>query len=403
LPVVTKETLVRVGDLEQAAERLRTALSRPVPLSYGQGSWTLTGAELSAFVVQRIDPTKRGAEAHVMSLDQAKLAIWLLERIGPDVEREPVNAVVGWNEGPVALEPSVDGITLRAKELAQLVEAQFFGNHAPIILPVTITEPEVNSNNLGALGITMRLARGDSYYGNGSEDRNTNVEIGTKLLNNTLIPPHATFSLNAAIGEITADKGYVESQVVEAERAGRDIGGGICQVSTTVFRAALLAGLPIVEWWPHTYRLRGYEVDGWGPGYDASILQAGPDPANWGDFKFENPTDSWMLVESWTVDGYVVVNLYGPDLGYKVEFSETYVSEPLTTDEDIEVVNPELDPGTIEQTEWPIDGFEVEFVRSVYDRNGELLYDRKFYTRFRERANVYQVSPDMEGTSPASI
>jgi vancomycin resistance protein YoaR len=174
-------------------------------------------------------------------------------------------------------------------------------------------------------------------------------------------------------------------------------------VSTTVFRAALLAGLPIVEWWPHTYRLRGYEVDGWGPGYDASILQVGPDPANWGDFKFENPSDSWMLVESWTVDGYVVVNLYGPDLGYKVEFSETLVSEPLTTDEDIEVVNPELDPGTIEQTEWPIDGFEVEFVRSVYDRNGELLYDRKFYTRFRERANVYQVSPDMEGESPASI
>jgi vancomycin resistance protein YoaR len=188
LPVVTKETIVRAGDLEQAAERLRTALSRPVPLSYGQGSWSLTGAELSAFVVQRIDPTKRGAEAHVMSLDQAKLAIWLLERIGPDVEREPVNAVVGWNEGPVALEPSVEGITLRAKELAQLVEAQFFGNHAPIILPVTITQPEVNSNNLGSLGITTRLARGDSYYGNGSADRNTNVEIGTQLLNHTLIP-----------------------------------------------------------------------------------------------------------------------------------------------------------------------------------------------------------------------
>jgi vancomycin resistance protein YoaR len=263
--------------------------------------------------------------------------------------------------------------------------------------------PPVRNDNLDTLGITTHLGRGDSNYdGGGGWERIHNIEVGTGLLNGTLVPPGEEFSFNHAIGEITEDKGYVASAVVVAERVGRDIGGGICQVSTTAFRAALMSGLPITEWWPHTYQMLQYEHDGWGPGYDASILQPEGDPFGGGDFKFLNPTDSWLLVEAWTTGVHVVVNIYGPDLGYEVAFSDTYKSGPIVEGENMEIVNYDLPPGSIIQTEFPLVGFEVSFVRTVYDRDGEVVEEREFYTRFKGRGNVYQVSPDMVGTSPAS-
>lgn len=77
------------------------------------------------------------------------------------------------------------------------------------------------------------------------------------------MPPGGTFSFNGAIREITVDKGYQVADAITNATVGRDIGGGVCQVSTTVFRAALEAGMPMVEWWPHTFRLLGYEAQGW--------------------------------------------------------------------------------------------------------------------------------------------
>jgi vancomycin resistance protein YoaR len=268
-------------------------------------------------------------------------------------------------------------------------------------VPVSVLAPAVDSNNLDALGITTKLAVGDSAYYGSDAGRATNIVVGSNLLNGTLIPPHGEYSFNHSIGVITTDKGYVESAVIEGDRVGRDIGGGICQVSTTVFRAALYAGLQITEWWPHSYRLGFYEQDGWMPGMDASILQPDHDPFSGGDFKFINPSDSWMLVESYVQNERVYVIIYGADLGYTIEISQPIVSEPIVNDSPaIENVNYDLPPGTIQQTEWEVPGYTVWFSRTVYDRNGATVEYREFTSYFGSHPNVYQVSPDMVGQSP---
>ena len=405
LPVLSQPPRVRVADLEAARARVEETLARPVEVVHADQRWQLAPEDLGRFVVQVVDPAKSGAGAVTVGLDQTALAAWLGERFAAEIDRDPVNAEIGWNEGPVVVNPAEDGLKLQPEAFARDLEAAFFaGEHpVPVPIPVTVTKPAIDGTNLDALGITTRLARGDSNYDGGTPERNTNVEVGTALLNGTLVPPHSEFSFNHAIGEITVDKGYVESSVVQAERVGRDIGGGICQVSTTMFRAALLSGLPITEWWPHAYRILSYEYDGWGPGYDASILQPEGDPFGGGDFKFENPTDSWLLIESWTDGVHVIVNIYGPDLGYDVQFSDTVFGGPYPHGQpDLEVVNPALPEGTIQQTEWPLDSSEATFVRDVYGPDGDLLYSREFHTSFRGRGNVYQVSPDMAGLSPAA-
>lgn len=402
LPTNTNIASVRSEDLAGAKEVVETALNRPVKVAFEGQVWELAASELGEFVVQRTDKTATGADAVTMTLDTDALSSWLAAEYEPLVNRDPVNAVVGWNQGPVAVVPSTNGIHLRPSTMAENVRDSFFDDHKTVQIPVNVIKPEVDSNNLAALGLTTELSRGTSNYDGSTPDRATNIAVGTSLLNGTLIPPGGTFSFNHSIGEITAEKGYVEAKVIVAERIDRDIGGGICQVSTTVFRAALLAGLPIVEWWPHDYRIAYYERDGWGPGYDASILQPEGDPFGGGDFQFTNPSDSWMLLESWADGANVVVKLYGAESGLDAQFSETVEGKTIKPDPDLEVVDPKLDPGTINHTELPEEGLELWFTRDVYDEVGTLVESRKFYLIYHSRGNVYRVSPDMKGQSPAS-
>jgi vancomycin resistance protein YoaR len=401
LPVSTKIATIRAADLEPARELLQRAMSNPIQVTNGGGLWTLPTTDLAQFLRQDVDLENSAAPAIHLGLDREKLAAWLDERLGAAIETEPVDAEVGWNgERLISVEPSVDGVRLDAAKLAERVEGSFFGNGGGVEVPVTHVKPTIDSANLNKLGITTFLGSGQSNYSGSSDGRSTNVAVGARLLNGTLIPPWGEFSFNESIGWIDEDKGFVEAQVIDGEEIGQDIGGGICQVSTTVFRAAYLAGLPITEWWPHRFRIGFYEYDGWEPGLDASILQPTEDPATWADFKFENPSSHWMLVESWTDGVNVVVNIYGADLGYKVESTGPTWGDKTQMLAPQEVVDAELDPGTVSLVQVAAIGEELSHYRVVRDRNGELLWERSFYTRYFPSANIWKVSPDMKGQAP---
>jgi vancomycin resistance protein YoaR len=401
LPVKTRIASVRAADLEPARALLARAISHPLQVSSDGGSWTLSGGEIGQFVDQKVTAAQNGAPSIALSLDRDKLAPWLADRLAAQINRDPVDAVVGWNgERVVSVEQSVDGVRLDAAKLAEEVEGRFFGDGGTITAPVTYIKPKIDSGNLGALGITTLLGSGQSNYSGSNDGRATNVAAGARLLNGTLIPPWGEFSFNGAIGLIDEEKGFVEAQVIDGENIGQDIGGGICQVSTTVFRAAYLAGMPITEWWPHRFRIGFYEYDGWKPGLDASILQPTTDPATWADFKFENPSDSWMLVESWTDGVNVVVNIYGADLGYQVDTTGPTWGAKTQMLQPSEVVDDKLDPGTIEEVQIGGIGEELSHYRVVRDRNGQVLWEGNFYTKYFPRGEVWKVSADMKGQAP---
>jgi vancomycin resistance protein YoaR len=401
LPVTTKIAAVRAADLEPARALLTGAMAQPVQVSSRGGLWTLPSAEIARFLRQEVVTRPDGSAAVELGLDRGPLAAWLAERLGPEIETAPVDAEVGWDgKKLISVEPSVDGIQLDAEKLAIAVEGHFFVDDGTIEAPVLLTKPTIDSANLDKLGITTLLGSGQSNYSGSSDGRSANVAVGAKLLNGTLIPPWGEYSFNGSIGSIDEEQGFVEAQVIDGESIGQDIGGGICQVSTTVFRAAYDAGLPITEWWPHRFRIPFYEYDGWPPGLDASILQPTADPSTWADFRFENPSDHWMLVESWTDGINVVVNIYGADLGFQVESTgptwgaKTQILPPK------EVVDSELEPGTVLLTQVGGIGEELSHYRVVRDRNGELLWERSYYTKYYPRGDVWKVSPDMKGQAP---
>lgn len=401
LPITTKIAAIRDADLEPAKMSLLAALAQPIQVAYGSGIWTLPTTEMAQFLVQDVENTSGKAPSLTMGLDQEKLATWLSDRLGDEIRSDPEDAEVGWDGSKlVSVVDSVDGVQLDASKLALAVEERFFHPGAAVQAPVVKTKPEIDSGNLGALGITTLLGSGQSNYAGSTDGRATNVAVGAGLVNGTLIPPYGTYSFNDSIGIIDEDKGFVEAQVIAGESIGRDIGGGICQVSTTVFRAAFLAGLPITEWWPHRFRIGFYEFDGWDPGLDASILQPTADPATWADFKFENPSDTWMLVESWTDGENVFVNIYGKDLGYEVEVTGPTWGNKMQMLAPKEEVDPKLDPGTVSLLQAGGIGEELTQYRVVKDRNGALLWERSFYTKYYPRGDIWEVSPDMKGQAP---
>lgn len=400
LPTVDKLPAVHSVDLQAAQSAMTTALSAPVTVKYGSQSWTIDPKDFGQFVSTDIDPNKTGVAAVSVAVEKDGLAQWLDSQFSESVNADPLNAEVAWDGNKVvAVAPSADGAKLRPQAMADAVAASFLGNHDPVDIPFTVLEPAVDGSNLGALGITTKLGVGSSNYDGSDDARAINIEVGSSLLNGTLIPPHGTFSFNHSIGVIGPELGFVEGQVIDGEKIGRDYGGGICQVSTTVFRAAFFAGMPIVEGWPHRWRLGFYELDGWTPGLDASIMQPEGDPFSGGDFRFENPSDSWMLVESYTDYPRVYVILYGADLGYTVDISEPVYGEATDPLGPSEVVDDSLPAGTIIQTEWAAPGLSIDYYRTVYDKDGNEVLSDDWFTTFYSRGDVYKVSPDMAGSA----
>lgn len=396
LPTIDRLPAVHAVDLESAKATIEAALSEPVPVTFGSDSWSIDPADFGDFVSVTIDPSKRGSDAVSVTVDKESLARWLSGQFADEVNRDPVDAKVAWGgSGLIAIEPSVDGVRMRPKTLAESITASFFGGHTPVEMPMSVIEPQVDENNLAALGITTKLGVGSSNFDGSDDARATNIIVGANLLNGTLVPPHGVFSFNHSIGIIGPETGFVEGQVIDGERIGRDYGGGICQVSTTVFRAAFYTGMPIVEGWPHRWRLGFYELDGWTPGLDASIMQPEGDPFGGGDFRFENPSDSWLLIESYVDYPRVFVIIYGPDLGYTVEVSDPVFGATYDPLPPSRIVDSSLPPGSFIQTEWAAPGVDITYYRTVYDRNGDEVFSDTWVTNFYARGDVYKVSPDM--------
>jgi vancomycin resistance protein YoaR len=398
LPTVDKLPSVHAADLEPARNALTTALSAPIQVTYRNQSWSIDPEEFGQFVSTTVDPARTGADAVSIAVDKDALAAWIDEQFAASVNENPVNAKVAWDGSQLkAIEASIDGARLRPEALADLVSASFLGNHETVEIPISVLKPEVDGNNLAALGITTKLGVGSSNYDGSDDARATNIAVGAELLNGTLIPPHGEYSFNHSIGVIGPELGFVEGQVIDGEKIGRDYGGGICQVSTTVFRAAYFAGMPIVEGWPHRWQLGFYELDDWTPGLDASIMQPEGDPFGGGDFRFENPSDSWMLIESYVDYPRVYVIIYGADLGYTVEISDPEYGETYDPLPPSQVVDPKLPAGTMVQTEWAAPGLDIAYYRTVYGPDGSVILEDDWVTNFYARGDVYSVSPDMAG------
>jgi hypothetical protein len=187
------------------------------------------------------------------------------------------------------------------------------------------------------------------------------VKIAALKLNHQFVAPGETFSFLKALGPITKEEGYLEGLTIQGDATVPGIGGGVCQVSTTLFRAAFYAGLPIVERHQHVYRVSYYEQDGSPVGFDAAVYDPGV------DFRFRNDTGSPLLLDASIdpVTSTLVFRLFGETTGREVKLAPTRANEKPAPPPATDVADPKLDFGLRKQVEWKATGIDATIKRSV--------------------------------------
>jgi vancomycin resistance protein YoaR len=327
----------------------------------------------------------------------------LFQKTSVSVNRDPQNpkfvfqpAKAGNNSKVTEFQPALPGVKVDSDKFkSQLTSALDTLENSDdktetFNIPVIESPPEVTTDQVNNLGIKELIGRGTSTYFHSIPGRVHNVVLAASRINGTLVAPGKTFSFNQTLGDVTQFTGYQQAYIISGGKTILGDGGGVCQVSTTMFRALLNAGLPITERAAHAYRVGYYEQDS-PPGLDATVY--GPEP----DLKFTNDTPAYILIEA-TSDpkNYsLTFELYGTSDGRVTTISKSVVTNVTPALPTVYQDDPTLPAGTLKQTDFSAAGAIVTFNYSVV-RAGQTIFAKTFVSNYRPWAAVY-----LRGTGPA--
>lgn len=312
-----------------------------------------------------------------------------LTDLGKEVYLAPQNALFQFKNGRlVAFQKEKEGQELDIEKAVLAIKKNL--GKSPDLVKIALTtrpiKPEISLDQANTLGIGELLGKGLSYFWGSSPSRIHNIILASSRLNGVLIKSGEVFSFNKVLGDISAITGYQQAYIIKEGKTILGDGGGVCQVSTTLFRAALNAGLPIIERWPHSYRVSFYEQGGFGPGLDATVFPPSV------DLKFKNDTPAHVLIQAHTdtKTKTLTFELYGTSDGRKVEISQPKIWEQTPPPEDLYKDEPTLPKGIIKQIERKAWGAKVSFERRI-ERKGETPEERRFYSLYQPWQAVYLV------------
>jgi vancomycin resistance protein YoaR len=404
VPLVIHETPPGIMDASAQAEVARRILSAPLTLSIPDaqpgdpGPWVIPPQQLAGMLVIDRLQTAEGERYQVKLSDEA-LNTYLTALAG-EVNRQPENARFIFNDDTRLLElikPAVIGRNVDVYNTIQAINRAIAeGQHSAPLTLVT-TQPEVGDTATGEqLGITEQIIAYTSYFRGSTAERLQNIEKAAANFHGLLVPPGATFSMASVMGNVSLDTGYAEAWIIFGGRTIKGVGGGVCQVSTTLFRAAFFAGYPIVERHPHAYRVGYYEqtANGWDEnlaGLDATVF------IPMVDFKFVNDSPYWLLMETYYRPNSrsLTWKFYSTSDGRTVEWETSGPQNVVDPPDPVYEENPELAQGQIIQVDWAAEGADVTVLRTVY-RDGVALFTDSFVTHYLPWADVYQYGPGTE-------
>jgi vancomycin resistance protein YoaR len=305
----------------------------------------------------------------------------------------PKDAVFKFEDGRVLeFQPSVSGKVVKQEELIKQIistidQAPQNSNQLLVEIPFTVNEASITTASANNLGIKELLGRGVSTFKHSSTTRNFNVQKGASVVNRVLVAPGETFSFLKNLGEVSLEAGYKNAYIIRQGKTELDVGGGICQVSTTLFRAMLNAGLDITQRQNHAYRVSYYEED-MPPGYDATVFIPSP------DLKFINDTGNYLLIQSYYDDKNksLTYEIYGTSDGRQVEIANyrKWGAAPAPPTKYID--DPTLAPGQLVQMEHAVPGLKTAFDWTV-TKDGQILHQKTFQSNYVPWAAVYRRGP----------
>lgn len=398
IPLVINETPPIVWNVDDAAQRIRTALAGPISLTatsaFGEqlGPWTVSRDQIAALLSVVLLDNGDGTRSYNVSIDMSAFTTFL-DTLAPGLITPAVDGRFNFDPATgqlIVTEPSASGRELDVAGTITRLEEAVFSNEARIVpMAFNYTLPRYhNQITASELGITTLVAESTTYFTGSENNRRTNIAVGASKLDGIIIPPGEEFSFNYFLGDIAAENGFVDGKVIFGGRTVAGIGGGICQVSTTIFRAAFEGGFAITERNSHGYRVGYYELNSSPPGLDAAIWQ----PER--DFRFQNNTPYHLLIETdiYPAQDAIQFRFYSTP-HWQTEIEEAIVKDIVDAPANQFVANSDLQPGEIRQIDYSADGADVTVYRNVYDMSGQLATRDYEYTHYLPWQAIFEVAP----------
>lgn len=318
-----------------------------------------------------------------------------LDFIQNEVYQEPIDALFTVEDNRVvAFRQSKDGTTIDfdklddsiQKEVSELVKAQK-SNTVRLEIPIKVSHPAIATDKVNNFGIVETIGEGVSTFYGSIPNRIFNISLATSRINGVLVAPNETFSFNKALGDVSKFTGYKEAYVIQSGKTVLGDGGGVCQVSTTLFRAILNTGLPLVERHAHAYRVGYYEQNS-PPGLDATIFTPTV------DLRFKNDTGRHILIQGVVDKENLTLTflLFGTKDNREVTLTKPVITSQTAPPPPVTQDDPNLPRGQVRQVEHEAWGARVVFERIV-KKDGKELYKDTFASNYRPWGAVF-----MKGT-----
>jgi len=372
VPMKAVPPKVSTADAEARAGVAALYLARPVTLRYRERTMVLSPREMAGMLSVN---TGADADTYPLTFRNARAAARLHELFSW-AETPPVDARIEVHpEGGITVTPSTVGEVLDMEVLLEdLDDTALGGGLRSVFVALKPAMPKLTSDDVETMGLASLGAQFVTYFDPRNTTRAGNIALAAKLVDGSVIEPGQTFSLNAAMGPRTTNRGFDYAPVIAADGVLRQgVGGGICQYATTLFNAVLLAGLPVVERQAHSLYISHYPI-----GRDATV--------SWGavDFKFRNDSGKALMIRSWVQGDHLTVAIVGKT-GREVTFKTGpfYDSRrPVHGQSDPRVIyDADLGPGVV-RWERGIDGHSVKVERTVRDAKGAVLFRDAFVSHY---------------------
>jgi len=414
IKLIVKETPPAIRDAEEAAKQIRAMVGSPIQIyiegatTKDPGPWQVSPDFISGMIGIIRKDDGNGA-AHYEVTTNADPLKNFMQNLAPQLTSEPVNARFLFNDDSKQLQVITDSVDGRSLDVDTTLKnfknvlTRPDNRRAALVFKTEV--PKVNSKSTAAeLGIKEEIVSSTTFFYGSSPERRTNIQVAAAKFHGLVIAPGEEFSFNKYLGDVSPEEGYETGLVIYGNQTIKGVGGGVCQVSSTVFQAAFFAGFPIKERYPHGYRVGYYEsgsaiVNGQkyssGVGLDATVY--GPII----DLKWVNDTPYYLLMTSTyrpneqsltfkfysTSTGRQVIK-EGPTLSNVVPHGPTKYQESA-----------DLKPGQQRQVDYAVDGVDAHVYRTI-KLNGQIIVNREdIYSHYLPWSAIFQVAP---GYAPKS-
>jgi vancomycin resistance protein YoaR len=407
IPTTTVIPVLTNDDVDRAVAQAESMLEGPIRLDHHE-----TGA---LFTVEQLTEAFRSetvteSPAQIVNFFDAATVDGFLDAIRDQVEAEPVNAHFDISGDSISIVPGANGTAIDAEETAvRLAQAGMTVQRVGQLPLVEAAEPEVTTEYLDSLNIRHLVSQFTTYH-DCCQDRVINIHTIADAVDETIILPGQTFSLNDHVGERTLEKGYLPAGTIVAGELEDTVGGGVSQFTTTLYNAVFWGGYEDVEHKPHSYYFSRYPE-----GVEATLNWRSP------DLKFRNNTDNAILIDTVYTDTSITLRIFGENDGRTLKGEQSggrsrawvdteggpnalhvkgLVSDRFAVTDPPPpryVANPELAVDQQVQTQSELGGWSVTVTRRILlggDEN-QVVEEREWTVRYAPRFAVFEVHPCM--------